>query len=175
METDLAATLNTHELAWAAGFFDGEGSAGAGREKNRTPTRVGSVKIWVGIAQVGDPSVLIRFQRAIGGFGAIRGPYQRRGIRQPVYHYAIARFEFTQHLTAVLWRYLSNVKRQQLKTALLAWRCAPRHWFKHMRNSRTVCSRGHLLTPNNIDSHRTGNRCRQCRQEWRRLARRKVA
>lgn len=103
------------ELAWAAGFFDGEGCT-AKRFKRRT----GTAQPYLTIGQ-SNREVLDRFRRAVGGFGSILGPYPTRG--QPVYFYRTSRFEYTQAVIAMLWRFLGSVKRQQAISA-----------FQHVRS-----------------------------------------
>jgi hypothetical protein len=66
----------TLQLAWAAGLFDGEGCTSA----RPYPSRANSVRIFVSVSQSSHsadlvPSVLERFQRAVGGMGSISAPY----------------------------------------------------------------------------------------------------
>jgi hypothetical protein len=98
--------LNQSELAWAAGFFDGEGCTSAAR----------GIPI-VAVTQA-ERATLERFQRAVGGIGKIFGPYLKPcaksfTTRQPQYHYRAVRFEESQALIAMLWKYLSPPKRNQ--------------------------------------------------------------
>src|SRR6266540_4363990 len=56
------------ELAWAGGFFDGEGSTFVAT-RGHYPV--------IGISQSDDdgiPAVLVRFREAVGGYGHINGP-----------------------------------------------------------------------------------------------------
>src|SRR5438046_100478 len=74
MSTSAPVTfLDRAELAWAAGFFDGEGSTIA-----RTLTsRPGYHQLNVTVPQSGRdgiPAVLLRFQRVMLGMGHISGP-----------------------------------------------------------------------------------------------------
>ena len=60
----------TLQLAWASGFFDGEGCTGSRVDKRRP----NSARIYVSVGQQSKsreivPSVLTRFQRAVGGMG----------------------------------------------------------------------------------------------------------
>ena len=60
--------MDRHELAWAAGFFDGDGWAAAVRQRRRR-TRQPAARI----NQAGDgvPETLIRFRGALGGLGSL--------------------------------------------------------------------------------------------------------
>ena len=65
-----------HELAWAAGFYGGDGTTSAGLNIAGGP---GYRTLKAGIPQAalegGVPPVLTRFHAAVGGAGAVRGPY----------------------------------------------------------------------------------------------------
>ena len=89
------------ELAWAAGFFDGEGSTVCQSIKDGRYLRVGLPQK--------EREPLDRFQRAVGG-GSVNGPY--RGV----YNYSAC----GQKALAVLgqlWPYLCTTKRVQALTA----------------------------------------------------------
>lgn len=101
--------MNTHELAWAAGFFDGEGCVSLLKSGRHTYPQVG-------ISQV-DRMVLDRVTEAVG-FGKVYGPYKTP--RKPQYLYSVYGFEKTQALMAFLWPWLSPVKRAQFKRILYA-------------------------------------------------------
>ena len=129
-------TERREQLAWAAGFFDGEGSICCNRERNRTSTRVGSLKLTLGIAQASDSEVLHRFKAAVG-VGTVRGPFDRQIDNQNiVFVYSVHNFEDVQYAIAQLWPWLGTRKRQQAKHALVGWRTHPtRRWFARRRGS----------------------------------------
>lgn len=105
--------LDTHELAWAAGLFDGEGYFGAS-----TQPGVKWRQTTINIHQI-DRRVLDRFNAATGNLGKVNGPYDRRGkSTRPQYVYAIGTFERCQAIGAMLWKWLSPVKRAQFKDAM---------------------------------------------------------
>ena len=99
------------ELAWAAGFFDGEGCTTA---VSRAPS--GGFRFQSQVCQV-ELAVLERFKTAVG-VGRIYGPYSRPN-RQDHYRFQTASFEDTQAMIALLWKWLSEPKRQQAKRVLL--------------------------------------------------------
>src|SRR6266508_3519881 len=102
--------MDSHELAWAAGFFDGEGTVGCGHmQPDKRP------HLHLSVSQA-DVRPLKRFQLAIGGFGRIRGPfYPNRALghlgRKPMFQLQIGSFETIQATVAFMWRWLSEPKR----------------------------------------------------------------
>lgn len=75
--------MDRTELAWAAGFWDGEGSAWrsqpAGRNTAQPCARINQSSTG------GIPEVLIRFQRAVG-LGTVKGPDIEEG-KEPLYRW----------------------------------------------------------------------------------------
>lgn len=120
--------MDTHELAWAAGFFDGEGYAKFGSDKRNVHQggRLVYTTLRIDVRQT-DRRVLDRF-RAIVGVGKVYGPYSPATTsRQPVFAFVCSNFEGCQHITAQLWLWLSPIKRGQLKQALIGWRSFTRY------------------------------------------------
>jgi hypothetical protein len=102
------------EMAWAAGFVDGEGSFFLCLEK-RTSPRYPTFSL----TQI-DPQVLQRFAAAVG-FGTVLGPYgpYSHGPKaRPLYYYNVGGFQKTQAVMAMLWAWLGPVKREQAKRVL---------------------------------------------------------
>lgn len=118
--------LDTHELAWAAGFFDGEGTTSAVRQRHhKRPDgtyRYDYPAVHILISQNHDAAVLHRFKAAVSGIGAIYGPYDRKGSSSWVYN-AVG-FERSQAVIAMLWRWLGTIKREQAKRALTTYLAA---------------------------------------------------
>ena len=121
----MAFTPDTHELAWAAGLFDGEGCV---RFRRGGTTKTGKPRYRqaaLDLAQV-DRAVLDRFQSAVG-CGRIYGPYKSRNAKhRPHYVFAGVSHANIQAIVAMLWKWLSPVKRAQATKALMAWRNDPR-------------------------------------------------
>jgi hypothetical protein len=111
--------MNLKELAWAAGFFDGEGHIGAGRSSlhfDRPKIRPYAI-VYLKIGQT-DRRPLDRFRDAVG-CGAVRGPYKyNRPNNKPIWVWQVGRFERVQATVAMLWRFLSEPKRLQALNAL---------------------------------------------------------
>jgi hypothetical protein len=101
-------------LAWAAGFFDGEGSTIARRDLSRPGYR----QLVLSVPQSGadqHPEVLVRFERAMLGMGSI-GPRNDDGI----YCWRTNGYPEARAALAMLWRHLGPVKRRQAAAALAA-------------------------------------------------------
>jgi hypothetical protein len=102
--------LNREELAWAAGFYDGEGCLGIFKNKR-------GLMLHMDIGQV-DRAVLDRFQAAVE-LGNVAGPYLKKNPNHaPSYSWDACGFEKCQAVVAKLWHWLSPVKRAQAKVAL---------------------------------------------------------
>lgn len=152
------------EMAWAAGFFDGEGHVGShvGRLRGRYVRR----DLQIAISQT-DRQVLDRFRESVGGIGRVGGPFVR-SYRNPnerdVYAYQVGRFEYVQAICAMLWQWLSPVKRAQFSSALAATRARTTH--------QQTCNHGHPRTPENtyLSGPRGYRHCKPCEQ-YRRLVR----
>lgn len=106
--------MDRHELAWAAGFFDGEGSAWAQAQKGRR-----TAQPYAQINQAdpdGIPVVLERFRRAVG-VGSIHGP-KKDPRRIDLYSWvASSRPDVTATLAA-LRPWLGSVKHNAFSSAL---------------------------------------------------------
>jgi len=113
-------------LAWAAGIWDGEGSAFL----STTATETRRPRPVMNVTQACDsitepPELLVRFHEAVGGLGRIRfrgvPPSRSSGVR-PQWEWVCTRFEHIQAVTAMLWPWLTQVKRTQARRMLLEMR-----------------------------------------------------
>lgn len=98
--------MSSTELAWAAGFFDGEGHT---REKgNKQSTSE---------LQVGQKYVhcLERLKKAVGGYGRIYGPYRKE--KGGLYYWTVSRTSHVDIVLNQLWPYLSKFKKEQAEKA----------------------------------------------------------
>ena len=140
--------MNREELAWAAGFFDGEGWVGlSGRGK----------QLSIRVVQV-DRRVLDRFAAALG-LGRVTGPRTRRNPKwRPMYVYQVGGFPITQAIMAMLWRWMSPVKREQFAKASSTVLPRLGRWHRH----QTTCSRGHFLSGDNLGRRHGERVCRAC-------------
>ena len=113
----------TLDLAWAAGLFDGEGCTSARSYKSRP----GSFRIQASVSQSSHsaeivPSVLQRFQRAVGGIGSIGVPYLDGRSGTFTYQWRACSFEEAQAVVALLWSNLGPIKRAQSADAFSRFR-----------------------------------------------------
>jgi hypothetical protein len=107
--------------AWAAGFFDGEGTIGVYGDARRP-------HITMEIAQASAstvPDTLDRFQRIVGA-GKISGPRFVRSpwSRLPQYRWQLARFVDIQRVAALLYPYADVVKRDRMVACIETVRVA---------------------------------------------------
>jgi hypothetical protein len=116
----LLKSVNTHELAWAAGFFDGEGCTYA---RVRNGRRQGTA-ISIHIPQV-HREVLDRFQNAVLGLGSITGFQPGNPNASYIWIWKVSNWRDCQAVIAMLWKHLGAVKREQYKTALTLFRSDP--------------------------------------------------
>ena len=100
------------ELAWCAGFIDGEGTFGIQRQKGRK-----SEIPYIQAGQV-DRRVLDRFRSAVG-VGKVYGPYApRHPGHSPYCYYRATGAEPTRQVYELLAPYLSEAKQEQAEKAL---------------------------------------------------------
>lgn len=100
-----------YELAWAGGFFSGEGSTTGFMQHGRFYPRIQ-------IGQSFGTEELDRIQGALG-MGLIHGPTKSPKGEMTVYQLSINGFEKTQAAVAMLWPWLSTAKREQARKVLL--------------------------------------------------------
>ena len=102
-----APALDSAELAWAAGFFDGEGSTIARSFKSRP----GYHQLNLTVPQSGRdgvPPVLLRFQRVMLGMGRVSGP-----SGEGIYMLRYAAREEARLVLELIWPHLGDIKRAQ--------------------------------------------------------------
>src|SRR5712692_211737 len=88
LPTTFPIVVDREDLAWAAGFYDGEGCTLTVDPERLYP--------WIGVTQGGSldgpPEVLVRFKRAVGGIGHIDGPevFEAHPDWMPRWRYRVA-------------------------------------------------------------------------------------
>lgn len=139
------------DLAWAAGFIDGEG----GTYCSGPETARAGLLLKAGQA---ERSTLERMRDSLG-LGTVYGPYKTAGLHhRPYWTCSIGGFEKVQAAVAMLWPFLSEPKRQQAHAALYRWKL-------HRKAARiTHCKRGHPFDDENtyVRPGQTGRTCRAC-------------
>ena len=91
------------ELAWAAGFYEGEGSCFR-TARNQIGLDIGQRNL----EPVTRFQVLFPFMRIT----------QQTVTGRPFYHVRSSKFEHVQEVAAYLWSFLSREKKDQIKRAL---------------------------------------------------------
>jgi hypothetical protein len=137
-------------LAWAAGFFDGEGTIRTDSKKGG-----GYPRAEMTINQCClDP--LTRFHNIVG-FGNINGPYKvNTPGRTPIYRWQVSGAYRVQAIVAMLWMFLSEPMQDEAAHVLKTM-----HW-EHQESSTPwkfrTCKRGH-----SYEGNRTKwGQCREC-------------
>jgi hypothetical protein len=157
------------ELAWAAGFYDGEGSTVPVRQMKR-----GRVTMAVTVSQK-DPEVLERFAAAVGR-GYLYPPFRPSASKpNPCWQYRLHRWKHCLEVMDLLWPYLGTLKREQfirVKAEVLAGG----EPLDRAKGNKTHCVRGHDFTPENTMISKAGYRqCRACHlaqsRQWKRANR----
>lgn len=129
--------MDTSELAWAAGFFDGEGTAVliTGKRSRDYPTPT------LAVTQHYDPETIHRFHRAVGSLGVVSGPYTSKGTAyHPRWQWQCRRPHEVIAVTALLWRFLSTPKRNQIHAVVVAY-LADAQKRRPYRFTRRVCAK----------------------------------
>lgn len=110
--------VSRENLAWAAGFFDGEGHVHYAVRR----TARGTAHQAIGSTVAQSDRERLDFLAAVLGVGRVHGPYHSRNERaQPYHQWCVNRFELVQHVGAAMWPWLGPPKRQQFYRALSSW------------------------------------------------------
>lgn len=100
--------ISTEDLAWCAGFFDGEGSTTISKVTGKY-----YYHFYLKVPQK-NPLLLYKFQSIVGGYGKIYLDAKRQ-----LYQLEVGRFEHIQLIICLMWKWLSSIKKEQYKRALL--------------------------------------------------------
>lgn len=156
------------ERAWAAGFFDGEGSVARTVAKNG---RVGVPAI--SITQAGPPDsppdTLVRWSEAVGVKVRIYGPIFITG-RKPRYQLQVGAYADVIKVRDAMWPWLSTDKREAFTSRIEEYevkRATPLPRSK----PQTHCRNGHALVEGNLYVSGKSRRCRTCQLKQSRDAR----
>jgi hypothetical protein len=104
----------SEELAWAGGFFDGEGSTYL--ERHRTHAGYFYPVIYVPqCAEVGVAPELLRLKSAMGGLGNISGVRQDGPDWTPYRRWRVVTPFKVQAVLHLLWPFIGEVKRRQAR------------------------------------------------------------
>jgi hypothetical protein len=117
--------IERERLAWAAGFYDGEGSTATYHAytkehvaKDGKKSILSSDNISMAVSQV-DKRPIERFKSIMGNVGSINGPYKdKRPTSSPIWWYRISGVNNVREALRKLWPWLSEPKREQAEKAL---------------------------------------------------------
>lgn len=157
---DALESVPETELAWCAGFFDGEGCTHVSRG---SPTR--ALSLHVTVSQKTTPC-LERFNRAMGGVGHIYQPPSGK-----VCQLVFSSWRKSQVTLSLMWPYLSDTKRNQATEAFERFRTDTRRKRTNPLTTwtETSCPLGH--TDIRYQSKKNGivqKICRTCDREYHR-------
>jgi hypothetical protein len=102
------------ERAWAAGFYDGEGSSKKHKSQYKLKSgkrRIPNEKVCMTVSQVHKDS-LIRFQKAVNGIGRINGPYKYGANKKPYFIWSVAG-NLADEVFKLLKPFLTKIKIKQ--------------------------------------------------------------
>jgi hypothetical protein len=107
----------SEELAWAGGFFDGEGSTYL--EKHRTHVGYFVPRIYVPqSSDVGIAPELVRLKSALADIGTISGVRRPGGNRRPYRRWRVCAADAVQLSLHLLWPFIGEVKRSQARMVM---------------------------------------------------------
>lgn len=147
------------ELAWGAGFWDGEGCCSA---RLRPEVSGGDyIQVTLDLGQHGRRP-LDRFHAAVGGIGSVAGPRAAGRAGLVRYDWQAGGFETVQAVIAMLWPFLCEPKREQAAAALTAYH---RSWLARTER-RNFCVQGH---DKRVTGRFQSGGCKECsrRGYWR--------
>jgi hypothetical protein len=114
--------FETDKLAWAAGFFEGEGCFPRSLGRRRGHQICAKLRNC-------DREMLSRFA-SILRCGNIGGPFQRKPTNKPQYEWRVENFEHVQAVIALMWKWLGSRRRARAREMLRIYRDSrvrPRH------------------------------------------------
>ena len=162
--SDCDILLDRYELAWAGGFFDGEGCTSyceidGKRRSPRLQVAIGNTNL----------QLLEKFQHAVGGLGKIYSCKLIPG-RKPMWTWNMSGFVKPQAAIAILWKFLSDEKRAQATKAFHHYHVRRKECKIEVqerniyRGIRTHCPHGHPYSGDNlyIVPSRGHRQCRTC-------------
>lgn len=104
------------DIAWAAGFYDGEGTAGCYPNKDKISGRTYH-KITMSVSQC-DTGVLVKFLSAVN-VGNIYGPFHTKNPkRSNLWQWRVTNLEDIQQAYDLLEPYIGTIKKAQLLKAM---------------------------------------------------------
>ena len=143
-------TATVKDIAWAAGFLEGEGCftpGGYGRKRGSSP--------WIGAAQV-QREPLERLQKMFGG--SISKPALRKDPKHQPCQTWVLSARRAAGLMMTIYPLMSPRRKGQIEHSLSCWKERPVE-----RKYRTHCPLKHEYTEANTYTYRGSRSCRKCR------------
>jgi hypothetical protein len=114
----------SEELAWAGGFFDGEGSSYLTKHRTHFGYLNSAVEVrqsgWTGV-----PDALNRFHAAVSFIGHINGPHEYDWADAPVSRWKVEARDDVQLALHRLMPFIGSVKREQARNVLVVVNLQP--------------------------------------------------
>ena len=128
--------MDREALAWAAGFYEGEGSI-CTLHKDRGP---GGTAALMSVVQADRP-LLERFRDVLGGVGGIylqrtASPHAGRYGHKEMWGWQASKFESVQAVVAMLWPWLGDRRKADIKRVLTTV-----HGNLLVRRQQSICWR----------------------------------
>lgn len=153
--------MSREELAWAAGFVDGEGHFGFSFVSHKASNSQQKI-IGLSVNQT-DVRALQRLREVLK-LGRINGPYKYKSTHSPIWVYHIGSFEEVQSAICKLWPWLGPVKREQAKDVLLRATA----YFNRPKLKRGPKPKNPFATCHTTRKHHAHGLCASCYQlAWR--------
>jgi hypothetical protein len=160
--------------AWAAGLWDGEGSAYLLDHRSHRDRRIG--ELCVTQSENGGVPEVLRRLTVIAGRGHVNGPYRQVGATRDVYRWKVTAQPDIHPVIAILWPWLSEVKRTQAAGVLsvLDAQVELLRGNPAWGNRKTHCIHGHEYATARIRAYvsrgvgipqRDNKQCLQCARE----------
>jgi hypothetical protein len=108
------------EVAWCAGFFDGEGHVSYHRGYPSSSTSRVSPQIYANIPQCSDNIEVLEFFQSVIGFGQIKGPFSMPNSKRTQHKVHYGKNEI-EPLFLILRPYLRKEKTFDFQRALMAY------------------------------------------------------
>lgn len=107
--------VDREALAWAGGLFEGEGCFCVNRQPSKSKPMA-----HVELCST-DEETVRRFHKVVG-VGNVLGPYtyRLRPNNKPYWKWKVNKFEYAQHIGAILWPWLGERRREAAKSMLEA-------------------------------------------------------
>ena len=164
----MAWTDRDIELAWAAGFFDGEWSIGSYRDRRGRGRQSLDMHLVQSGTESEPPESLVRFQAAVGGIGVVakRNPDNGRLGNKPLWAWRLGNVDQVRQVIRLLIPHLTEKVDDVARAISLR-----AEYEGHLVDRQLFCKRGHDLAVTSYPNNKARRNCRSCNTqrmaEWR--------